>query len=454
MPTKIEQIASSISKLLKDDENISFLSSFELPSPVSIRINPKKIKSDPDLPKIPWNENGYYLPERPVFTLDPSIHAGAYYVQEPGSMFIAQILKQIKRKEHTNLFDLCAAPGGKSTLMSDFLSETDLLIANEINRSRIGALKENCIKWGNPNIIITNNEARDFKKLEHFFDIILVDAPCSGEGMIRKDPQALQEWSEENVQKCCERQQSILDSIWGSLKPGGILIYSTCTFNTAENEDQVKYLQESYAAENVVLQVLPQWNIVTTETKGIKSYRFFPHKLSSEGFFVSVLRKPESDELPTKELKIKYPSKNILADKIYYEISPWIKNSDEFKFLVEKNEIKVIRNSIFDRYEKIKEVLNIYHYGCTIAEIKGEDLIPAHDLALNTILNRENFKLIALEKNQALKYLKRDTLKLTAESGWNLICFEDLPLGWIKQIENRSNNYYPKEWRILMKIPN
>lgn len=452
MSEKLERIAQSIADLLPEQENISFISSFELPSPVSIRLNPKKNKTQPDLPKIPWSENGYYLPERPVYTLDPLLHAGAYYVQEPGSMFIAQLIKQIRKKEHTNFLDLCASPGGKSTLFSDFLSYNDLLVSNEISRPRIAALKENMIKWGNPNIIITNNDSRDFKKLPDFFDIILVDAPCSGEGMIRKDPQALSEWSEENVEQCVIRQQTILDNCWETLKPGGFLIYSTCTFNKKENEEQLGYLVEQFAAENVPIQLLPHWNIKVTESKGIKAYRFFPHQLSSEGFFVAVLRKPEEVK-SFPQLKCKYPSKLLGKEKHYFELSTWIKNADEYKFIIEKNQVTVLHQSIFERYEFIKEQLQVIYVGCELAEIKGEDLIPAHALALSSILNQENFKKADVDQNKALKYLKRDTLKLNAEPGWNLIQYQEQPLGWFKQIEQRTNNYYPKEWRILMKIP-
>lgn len=448
---KLEQIAQSVSDIIPEEDKQKFLDAFEIPSPVSIRIHPKKLQEHPDLPPVPWNDYGYYLPKRPVFTLDPLLHAGAYYVQEAGSMFISYIVKQLPLPDTKNILDLCAAPGGKSSLLSTFVGYHDLLVSNEISRSRLNALKENLVKWGEPNIFISNNDHSAFEKTPAFFDLILVDAPCSGEGMIRKDPDVLDEWSADNVAMCATRQKDILASAWEALKPGGFLIYSTCTFNTEENENNLQWMFDEYGAENFPVMVMPHWNIIHTKTALIDGYRFFPHKISSEGFFVSVMHKPGTADVQTG-LKIKYPAKNFAAERIANKMSEWLIAGD-YVFIQEKEEIFAIPKQLFERYEYLKERIELQYYGAKVLEIKGEDLIPAPELAMSLLLNKSHFPVVETEKKQALKYLRRDQIKFKAPLGWNLITYKGLGLGWIKQLENRSNNYFPKEWRILMQLP-
>ena len=264
--------------------------------PTSIRLNDKRdVLSFPcDTAEVPWHIDGYYLAERPQFTLDPLFHAGCYYVQEAASMYVQQALEQYVRRDSVVL-DLCAAPGGKSTLISQYIGDEGLLLSNEVNRQRVFILSENIQKWGNGNTVVTHNTAEDFgERCRNLFDCVLVDAPCSGEGMFRKDQDARKEWSVQNVKMCAERQRKILMDVWPSLKPGGILIYSTCTFNEEENEDNAQWVADCLGADILPLQHDPSWGI----TEGYPGYHFYPHKTKSEGFYLCVLRKYDDSFAP------------------------------------------------------------------------------------------------------------------------------------------------------------
>lgn len=264
LPKAFEQQMASI---LEADEYSLFKAALLSPSNTSIRINPRK--SSPlsaDTTPVPWNSQGFFLPQRPKFTFDPLFHAGAYYVQEASSMFIGHILNHLQAPKEGLYLDLCAAPGGKSSLLADYIGEEGMLVANEVIKTRASILKENMIKWGLGNTVVTNNDPSHFEPLEGLFDVVLVDAPCSGEGMFRKDVQAREEWSPENVKLCAARQQRILDQTGALPGPEGYLIYSTCTFNQQENEDMIRFLTEEFAYEPVRIPLNPDWGIVETET--------------------------------------------------------------------------------------------------------------------------------------------------------------------------------------------
>ena len=288
--------------LLGDEEYDKLAVALQQEPPVSIRLNQLKINhslSD----KVPWSSEGFYLEERLTFTFDPLFHAGCYYVQEASSMFVEQVLRQYITGP-VKMLDLCAAPGGKSTHARSVLPEGSLLVANEVIRNRSQILAENLTKWGHPDVVVTNNDPADFSALLSFFDVILTDVPCSGEGMFRKDPVAVEEWSPENVEICWQRQRRIIADIWDALKPGGILIYSTCTFNTKEDEENARWIQQEYGGEPLTVQVQENWNITgdLLSDKGdhskssIPVYHFFPHKTKGEGFFLVAFRKPETEE--------------------------------------------------------------------------------------------------------------------------------------------------------------
>ncbi|HWA34598.1 MAG TPA: RsmB/NOP family class I SAM-dependent RNA methyltransferase, partial [Cyclobacteriaceae bacterium] len=288
-----------------------FLSALEESPPVSIRINPAKIADHPGK-QVPWSTFGRYLPERPAFTLDPWLHGGAYYVQEASSMFLEHALRQsVNLNQSVNILDLCAAPGGKSTHLLSLMSKDSLLVSNEVIRSRAGILAENIQKWGNPNVIVTSNDPAHFRRLTGFFDAIILDAPCSGEGLFRKDPAALSQWSSKNVELCELRQRRILHDVWAALKPGGTIIYSTCTYNEHENIGNMQWIKKEFDPDFIELKIPASWKIETLMREGAVGYQLYPHNVNGEGFFLSVIKKKE--EAPHKNIKtkdtLKYPSK-------------------------------------------------------------------------------------------------------------------------------------------------
>ena len=283
-------------RLLGDEQYPVFEEALQKEVPVSIRPNRKKIDKPIEGELVQWASSGYYLNVRPTFTFDPLFHAGCYYVQEASSMFVERVLATYVQ-EPVVMLDLCAAPGGKSTLSRNVLPEGSLLIANEVMRNRSQILAENLIKWGNPEVIVTNNDPSDFTPLENLFDVILTDVPCSGEGMFRKDEVAVEEWSVENVDVCWQRQRRILKDIWPTLKPGGLLIYSTCTFNREEDEDNVAWISRELGAEILTVPMDESWGITGNLIgEDFPVYRFMPHRTKGEGFFLAVLRKRRFEE--------------------------------------------------------------------------------------------------------------------------------------------------------------
>ncbi|MFZ5553013.1 MAG: methyltransferase RsmF C-terminal domain-like protein [Bacteroidota bacterium] len=451
MPSSLLHIIQSLAPLLDEKERSLLEVALQQPPVVSVRLNPAKPFVHHFTENVPWCRHGFYLEERPVFTLDPLLHAGAYYVQEASGMILQTVLEQVLLPEKQyNVLDLCAAPGGKSTLISSCLPPGSLLVANEVIRNRAMVLKENIIKWGNSNTIVTSNEAKDFQSLPHFFDVIVADVPCSGEGLIRKDENALNEWSQENVLMCSARQKKILDDVWPALKPGGIFIYCTCTFNTRENEENISWLSENKNARGINIAVHPSWNITETATNGIKGFHFFPHKTKGEGFFITVVQKPE-EEIRT----LRKPKKNFfqpLPAVIKKEIQQWVKSPEEKKFILHNSAVGCIDEVMYERTEQVVQHLKPVYSFLPVAEIKGKDFIPSHELALSAQCNTEFFSSVTVEKAEALKFLAKEEWNPQADNGWHLIRFSNQNLGWIKKIGARTNNYYPPEWRIKMNI--
>ncbi|MDR0681652.1 MAG: RsmB/NOP family class I SAM-dependent RNA methyltransferase [Dysgonamonadaceae bacterium] len=402
-------------------------------SPVSIRLNPYKsstetLNSFKNVEIVPWASNAYYLPYRPAFTFDPLFHAGCYYVQEASSMFLEQIIrKQISKP--VKVLDLCAAPGGKSTQLASVLPERSLLVANEIIRPRACILTENLIKWGIPNTIITNNDPSTIGKLSACFDVIVADVPCSGEGMFRKDTGVINEWSIHAIQLCAERQKRIIADVWPALKQGGLLVYSTCTYNKEENEDVISWICKELKAE------------IADPLR-----RFMPHRTKGEGFFIATVRKTGGKEEKRKRKKEK-------GKKI--QIPPEIKNRltewDRFSIFSENNSFTIIPAIHSEDYLFLKNRLKIISAGTTLGEIKGKDFVPAHAMAMSNFLASSAFPKWELDKETALKYLRRETLQTTVGNlpkGYILVTYLNHPLGFIKNIGIRTNNLYPQEWRI------
>jgi len=436
------------------NETADFLEALQTESPVSIRLNNKIETTEKE--RVKWCETGFYLPERPLFTADPLFHAGAYYVQEASSMFVEQAVCQHFPKEPLRVLDLCAAPGGKSTHLSSLLPENSLLVSNEIIRSRAYILTENLVKWGNANVVACNNAPQDFAGLYSFFDAVLVDAPCSGEGMFRKDETAIVEWSPENVRKCAERQRDILLNVWLALKTGGILIYSTCTYNRQENEENVQWIIRELGAEFLPLKTEKEWGITVSDF----GYRFYPHKTRGEGFFLAVLRKTADENerachcgLDPQSHRKRDKQKGIAGQARNDELKKLLKNPENWQISISENKITALPKGRVEEIEFLQKKLKIMHAGIPLAEQKGKDFIPETALALSKNIDLEKVNAFEIDLQTALRFLQKESIEiLQAPKGYVLLTYKNTPVGWVKNLGNRANNLYPAEWRIRMKL--
>jgi 16S rRNA C967 or C1407 C5-methylase (RsmB/RsmF family)/NOL1/NOP2/fmu family ribosome biogenesis protein len=414
--------------------------------PVSVRKHPlKPLTVFHDEKPVAWCSNGIYLQKRPVFTLDPLFHAGAYYVQEPGSMYLKTVLDSLPISSNKICLDLCAAPGGKSTLLAENLSEDDLLFTNEPIAARNQILRENCMKWGYPNIIVTQNDPDDYVQTGLLFDLILVDAPCSGEGLFRKDPDAVNHWSEDNLQLCEARQNRILNTAFNLLKPGGFLIYSTCTYNRNENSKQIEKLLNDYPCQPV--------NIPIPEGVYDTGYglQFYPHRVNSEGFFIACIQKLSSAEIsacPTGVTPKNIPRLSVIPTQ--HPVREIVHISESDRLWIRNSICTLITGSVASVWNNIMGVLKIRMIGTEICELKGTDAVPLQGAAWSVRFNRK-YPSIDVNEEQALKYLRKlDPGIDECEKGFYCITYQNLPLGWIKKIPGRVNNYYPAEFRIRM----
>ncbi len=406
---------------------------------------------------VPWCPEGLYLKSRPSFTLDPLFHAGYYYVQEASSMYTGVVLKRAisqlsegspfdrfgvspssGRPEGSistegpglRLLDLSAAPGGKSTHILSIINPNDLLVSNEVIRSRASILAENIAKWGYPNVVVSNNDPADFIALYDFFDIVLVDAPCSGEGMFRKDPDALKEWSVDNVRLSASRQRRIISDIWQALRSGGYFIYSTCTFNTLENDENVAWIASELGAEL------------------IEQRQFLPGEERGEGFFIALLRK-NGDYYPSVSSKISDNKKNQIPACASFVSAV----EGQFTFASKGDLWRLFPAALAADIKSLESSLKVIRSGVDVALQKGRDMVPEADLALSTVLDKKAFHTVGLSLEDALNFLSRDNLVFGPEVplGYLLVCFEGAPLGFVKNLGRRSNNLHPVSRRIRMK---
>lgn len=427
------------------NEYAAFIESLSQNPSLSIRLNPFKREGIYSSEKIiPWSIEGRYLKERPSFTFDPLFHAGCYYVQDASSQFLEQAFKQAKKNLSgpIRILDLCAAPGGKSTHILSMIDDTDLLVCNEIIASRNNILRQNIMKWGKENVIVTQNDPADFSRLIGFFDIVVVDAPCSGEGLFRKDENAINEWSEENIQRCSVRQHEILKNAYASLCPGGFLIYSTCTFEEDENDSPVQSLYEKF---DMKIQTIESNFPGILKTKN--GLVFFPHRIRGEGFYISLLQKKDDDQIPVKKVsdKIDTPFKKHLVR--------YLKNEELFSALLKDDRLFAIPNAHLNSLNTLNRNLYVRLAGIYMGDFKGDDFIPSSAIALSLQL-KEDQPSKELTEMEAIEYLKGGNLQLEIPKGWSLVNYKSFQLGWIKNIGTRINNYYPKEWRIKKQHPN
>ena len=453
-----ESFVSRMKELL-GDEYEQFEKALETEPPVSIRINSFKYDKPLNHQPVPWSRNSYYLKERQQFTFDPLFHTGMYYVQEASSMFLDRVISQYIQ-EPVRYLDLCAAPGGKTTLAISALPEGSLIVSNEIERKRAQVLAENVTKWGSSNTLVLNNRASDFENLTDYFDVILTDVPCSGEGMFRKDENAITEWSESNVRNCVSRQKEIIDSINNALRPGGYLIYSTCTYNVEENERMIKYIAEEIGAEVLPVDVLPEWGIHKPLEGDLPVYRFMPHTTTGEGLFMAVLKKNGdsengADEILSAESRKNKKGKPVKTDtkqqaQYISLVKEWLENANNYEFQMINDTLRAYPKSYSDDMTLFSSKFKTLKSGIEIATLKGKDLIPSHELAMSLDLNREHFNSFEADYDTAIKFLRRESIVLdeNTEKGYVLITYKNMPLGWVKNIGNRTNNLYPHEWRI------
>jgi 16S rRNA C967 or C1407 C5-methylase (RsmB/RsmF family)/NOL1/NOP2/fmu family ribosome biogenesis protein len=416
---------------------------------VSIRYNTNKRSVKSSENAVPWCPTGTYLDVRPNFALDPLWHAGGYYVQEASSMFLDYILSFLKNNSYCldTCLDFCAAPGGKSTLIMSHLSPSQTLIANEVIDKRNAILRENLTKWGAPNFIVTKSESTHWKSYLHSLDLILVDAPCSGEGMFRKDRNARNEWSEENVAVCESRQKTILEDLWHALKPGGVLIYSTCTFNPGENEIQLSKFAKKHALSSIQLDLPSEWQIVQNETEGLISYQFFPHKSKGEGFFCSILVKEHDDYRVSKPIIMQ--KHNLLEKSILNHFEA--KYHDELASIEVKETVFVTTKNALQKTQELRnQKIFIKQVGIACFEKKKNGFQINHGLSMIYFLNKDYFPSIELTLEESIKYLSKNYFELKDNSnGIYLVKYQNTNLGFVKIIDYRINNYYPTEWRII-----
>jgi len=406
--------------------------------PVSIRLNP--LKSSPLLDfeqdgQVQWNSYGSYLKERPSFTLDPLFHAGAYYVQDASAMFPGWMFRQaldILKGEDTaslNVLDLCAAPGGKSTDILTSLREafgpSFALFSNEVIRQRSAVLCDNVARWGDPAVAVTSSDAACFAQMKGFFDIIVADVPCSGEGMFRKSENARKMWSEDNVSLCAARQKRIVADAWASLKPGGFLLYSTCTLNDEENDTNARWIAEELGGEVIKLENSVFEGPEATECGFILK----PGIVRGEGQYCSLIRKEGSYSCVTTSA------------------------SGEIAFFDRSGEIFALPDYLASQMSVVGKKLNVLNAGVHAFSTKGKDKIPYADLALSVIMEEDSFDRLELSREDALKFLHRDTLVLEgAPLGYIAVTYGGLPLGFVKNLGNRANNLHPMSRRILMNV--
>lgn len=400
--------------------------------------------------QVPWCSYGYYLPQRPSFTFDPCFHAGCYYVQEASSMFLEQALKQtVDLTKPLKVLDLCGAPGGKSTHIQSLISEESLLVSNEVIKQRVNILRDNIIKWGCSNVVITSNDPRDFSKLKGYFDVIVVDAPCSGSGLFRRDEEAIKEWSENNVSLCSQRQQRILADILPALKSNGILVYSTCSYSKSEDEDIVNWLTTEFSLSSIKLEIDKDWHITEVQT-GTQNYgyRFWPHRVKGEGFFLSVFKKNDETSYGIKSKRTVKP----ITHKMGSIISNWV-NISNLELINVGDKIYGWPKGLLADYNILLEHLWVTYFGTLIGEVVNNKLIPHHALAMSSLCRNE-LPTVEVDLSQAIAYLQRKNIELpNITPGWKLITYQNQRLGWVNVLPNRVNNYYPKELRILKETP-
>ena len=454
-----EEFRKYLVEAIGDERSLIAFAAFEKPASVSVRVNPFKSCPEPSESRpVAWSRHGRLLKERPVFTLDPHFHGGAYYVQDSSSMFVGEVFRklisqvEVPESRPVRVLDLCAAPGGKSTDLAASLrgmfGDRFILVTNEVMKQRVGILADNMALWGDPNVVVTSDDPSAFASLPGFFDVIVADVPCSGEGMFRKDEEAQEQWSEDNVTLCAARQKRIVADVWPALKQGGLFIYSTCTFNVYENDCNVRWIADELGAEPLLNHdVIGGEGLIKTDL----GYSLVPGFVEGEGQYCSALKKTSENEwtggFKDSRKKVK-PSASVvkLPDNLdrLFNIPVDIRLRGEMLIAVPKSLISDLA---------MLEHLHVIASGCAVGAVKGLDLVPDADLALSLALAQDAYPSVEVDRQTALSYLHRDAIILKdSPKGFILIRYEGLPLGFVKNLGNRCNSLHPQSRRIRMDI--
>ena len=410
---------------------------------VAVRVNEARGVAVPDgARRVPWCEQGFYLEDRPVFTFDPDWHAGRYYVQDASSMFIAHVIRHFIH-EPVRYLDLCAAPGGKTTAAIQALPQRSLLVANEIVPPRARVLADNVIRWGNPRCVVTSNAPAHLGKFDAFFDVIAADVPCSGEGMMRKDDEAVAQWSHALVEQCAQRQREILADVWPALRPGGLFIYSTCTYNRQENEEITEFIVRELGATSLEVPVEADWNIHPAIGSDCHGYRFMPHRVDGEGLFMAVFRK--DGDMPRQDIRIKEKT----SKKVEGIDKNWLSLPDDFTIDQQGDLLIAVPQDIRREVTALRTSLNVLHAGVELATVMGRKTVPHPALAMSTARAAEAFPVCEVDYATALRYLRGESITVDGPRGYVLVAHNGAILGFANNLGSRANNLYPKSQRIL-----
>lgn len=452
-----EKFVERMERELGHDEAKALCEALATEPTTSVRLNPQKMTQPRwEAHKVGWSRWGYLLSERPSFTLDAYFHAGAYYVQEASSQFAGYIMSQalggVQACEGKYILDMCAAPGGKSTHYATLVGEDGLVVANEINRSRAAVLADNARKWGLGNMVVSCNDSSRFQQIEEWFDAVAVDAPCSGEGMFRKLDEAQEQWSEANVAMCAERQWEIVQNGFAALRPGGVLMYSTCTFNRSEDEQILERMMAAYGDELEEVEdvaVDDSWGVVVGRVGAFQTFRFFPHKLTGEGMFMAVARKA-GESSKRRNAKPRRQIISAVERRDAEELSRWVKNPSEMRFFSAGEMLYGCRKVHYAAIESLSGVLSVIYSGVAMGQIFKGRLKPDGALAMYVGMNRAAVKCCEVDEMTVLRFLRKQDVEAEQfAEGLNLVVFEGKALGFVKRIGARVNNMYPNSLRIL-----
>lgn len=443
------EFAEYIGALLPPDEARALLHALECTAPtVSVRVNAARGAQVPAAADtVPWCPSGFYCGgERPQFTFDPLWHAGLYYVQEASSMFISHVIASLVNRP-VRWLDLCAAPGGKTTAAMQALPGGSLLVANEVVPARALALADNVTRWGAPAGAVTRDDAAAFARLAGAFDVIAADVPCSGEGMMRKEQQAVAQWSPQLVRQCAATQRQIVDNVWPALKPGGLLVYSTCTFNREENELMLDHIAADLGAESVAVTVDPSWHIMPGIGTRHHCYRFMPHRTRGEGLFMAVMRKSGGDGTASRRGKA---GAQRVDRSLAATATAWLDAPDDYRLTAIGNTLCAMPEAHADFLADLSAAVRTLQAGVPLLDTTARKSVPHPALAYSAAARRDAWPVADVDYAAAVAYLRGEALTLPSSTprGIVQVAYGGVTLGFANNLGSRANNLYPKPWRI------